>query len=194
MANKTWAIIITIKENKNADLKEGVCMLCEKCKKNAATIYFQQIINGEKREFHLCSECAAKMQGIIPFDTTFDNMFKGFLEGFMDMGNVGYSQQKALVCPSCKMTFDEFRETGRVGCSDCYNAFKKQFASVLKNIHGSIRHLGKIPKKAGSELSAKREIENLRDELKRAVKNEEYEQAARLRDKIRSLEGGVNNG
>ncbi len=164
-------------------------MLCEKCNKNSATIYYQQIINGEKKEFHLCNECASKMQGV----PSFDNMFKGFLDSFMDMGNVGYAKQSSFACPSCKMTFDEFRQTNKVGCADCYNAFKRQFGSVLKNIHGSVRHSGKIPKNAGAKLYTKREIEKLREELKGAVENEEYEQAAKIRDKIRELEGGNFN-
>ncbi len=164
-------------------------MLCEKCKKNSATIFYQQIVNGEKQEFHLCEECAAKMQSTV----SFDSMFKGFLDSFINMGNIGYTTQSAFSCPSCKMSFEEFRQTGRVGCSDCYTAFKNQFAPVLKNIQGSIRHTGKIPKKAGAELSARREIENLRKELKAAIEKEEYEKAAELRDRIKNLEGGNSN-
>lgn len=164
-------------------------MLCEKCKKNSATIFYQQIINGEKQEFHLCEDCAAKMQGT----ASFDSMFKGFLDSFMDMGSVGYANQGSFYCPSCNMTFDEFRRTGKIGCSDCYNAFKNQLAPVLKNIQGSIRHSGKVPKKAGAELYTRREIENLKSELKSAVENEEFEKAAELRDKIKALEGGNSN-
>ena len=164
-------------------------MLCDKCKKNSATVYYQQIVNGEKEEFHLCEDCAAKMQGTF----SFDSMFKGFLDGFMNTDSLGYSPLSTLVCPECKMTFDEFKDTCRIGCSSCYDTFRRQFTPALKNIHGSTKHSGKIPKKAGAELSLQREIENLRLELKQAVENEEYEKAAELRDKIKGLEGGNAN-
>ncbi len=166
-------------------------MLCEKCKKNSATVYYQQIVNGEKTELHLCPECASKMHGVM----SFDNMFKGFLDSFMDMGmgDVGYTKLNSFACPSCKMTFEEFKQTGKVGCADCYDAFKRQLVPVLKNIHGQPRHSGKIPKKAGAELYTKREIEKLKIELKKAVEKEEYELAAKLRDEIKALEGGNFN-
>ena len=78
-------------------------MLCEKCKKNSATIFYQQIVNGEKQEFHLCEECAAKMQSTV----SFDSMFKGFLDSFINMGNIGYTTKAAFSCPSCKMSFED---------------------------------------------------------------------------------------
>ncbi len=163
-------------------------MLCEKCKKNSATIYYQQIINGEKKEYHLCDECAVKMKSGVSFDT----MFKGILDSFINMENTPYTKHGYL-CPTCKMSFDEFKKSGKVGCEDCYTAFKNNLVPVLKNIQGSVYHSGKIPKKAGAELYVKREIENLKSELKRAVEKEEYEQAAKLRDKIKSLEGDDSN-
>ncbi len=164
-------------------------MLCEKCKKNTATIFFQQIVNGEKNEFHLCEECAAKMHESVSFDT----MFNDFIEGFMDMSGIGYSEKLSNKCPSCGMSFDSFRQTGKMGCIDCYSSFKKQLEPLLKNIQGSTVHSGKYPKKAGAELYIKREIENLRTALKKAVENEEFEEAVRLRDKIREMEGGMKN-
>lgn len=160
-------------------------MICEKCKKNSATIFYQQIVNGEKREYHLCEECAAKMQSGVSFDT----LFKGFLDSFIGMGNEGYTKHSSFSCPSCKLSFEEFRQTGKVGCADCYRAFKDQLDSVLKNIQGSARHSGKLPKKAGAEIYTKRELENLKSRLKKAVENEEYEDAAKIRDKIREIEG-----
>ena len=162
-------------------------MLCENCKKNQATIHYQQIVNGEKIELNLCNECAIKMQTGI----SFDSMFKGFLDSFINMGTNNYNSQNLLSCPTCKMTFEEFKHTGKVGCAKCYETFNKQFSPILKNIQGSTHHTGKIPKKAGSELSTKRQIANLREELKKAVELEEYEKAAKLRDKIKDLERGL---
>lgn len=158
-------------------------MLCERCKENSATIHYQQIVNGEKKEYYLCEKCAEEIQGGLSFDT----MFKGILDSFINMGVVS-GTKSGLLCSSCKMSFDEFKESGKLGCANCYKDFKSYFAPILKNIQGSTRHMGKIPKKAGAELYTKRKIENMKAELKKAVEKEEYEKAANLRDKIKDLE------
>lgn len=168
-------------------------MLCESCKKNTAVIHFQQIIEGKKTEYHLCNECALKMN--VPF--SFDNMVQSFLGGFMN--NFAYTPVKEnkdlknneeFICPECKYTFNEFKETGKLGCAECYNKFKNQLDSVFKNIHGSNVHSGKFPKKSGAKLLIEHKIENLKAELRKAVEREEYEEAAKLRDEIKRIEKG----
>lgn len=163
-------------------------MLCEKCKKKPAILYFQQIINGEKKEYHLCEDCASQ----INMDLSFDNMFKGFLDGFNDNYNNKYVKND-LKCLSCEYTFEDFKTTGRVGCADCYSVFKSQMNNILKNIHGRCEHTGKIPSRFFEGITIKNEINKIRDDLKKAVAAEEFEEAARLRDKIKALEGGHGN-
>lgn len=161
-------------------------MLCEKCKQNTATVHYQQNINGQMSEYHLCEKCAHEMN----LSPSFDNMFKGFLSGFSNPLSVGSSASHALTCPECGFTFNDIQSSGRLGCAQCYSTFSKHMDSILKNIQGNCRHTGKFPQKAGAELRVERELESLRFKLKKAIEDEEYEKAATLRDKIRELEGG----
>jgi len=112
------------------------------------------------------------------------------LAGLADIGQqfeaVG---KRGLKCANCGLTYQDFRRIGRLGCSECYRVFKDSLEVLLKRIHGSTQHLGRSPAKAVAAPPQKRsEIELLRAKLQRAVGLEEFEEAARLRDKIRALE------
>lgn len=163
-------------------------MLCEKCNKNNATVHFQQNVNGQQTEYHLCNECAAELN-ILNMQPTFSNMFDGFLNSFLNSDNfIKTSQITNHICPTCSSTINDIKNTGRLGCADCYTTFADYLEGVLKNIQFGNNHTGKIPKKAGGEIKTKREIENLKIKLAKAVENEEYEEAAKLRDRIKELE------
>jgi len=86
------------------------------------------------------------------------------------------------------MTFDEFRKAGRFGCAMCYSSFSEKLYPIFRRIHGNTKHVGKIPTKMGEDIAIKREIDRLKIELNVAIKNEEYEKAAQIRDRIRELE------
>ena len=87
------------------------------------------------------------------------------------------------------MTYDDFRKFGRLGCSECYNAFREQLAVLLKKIHGSNQHLGKAPSKLPQPIKKKiDQLQELKRQLQRAIEAESFEEAAALRDKIRGLE------
>lgn len=164
-------------------------MLCEKCKKNPSTIHMKQMVNGETHETYLCESCALNMESMI----SFDNFFKGFLDSFLigQLGNdKGISKNDTLKCGTCGLTYEKFKMTSRLGCSDCYTTFKNQLSGILKNIQGSNVHQGKLPKRAGSDILLARKVEELRSRLSRAIQREEYEEAAKLRDEIKSLELG----
>ncbi|MFH1421731.1 MAG: UvrB/UvrC motif-containing protein, partial [Planctomycetota bacterium] len=94
-----------------------------------------------------------------------------------------------LSCPNCGMTFKEFRESGRFGCCEDYNVFQEPLMKILDRIHGSSKHTGKIPLKVDSNVSRRREIIELKSQLDGAVQREDYELAAKLRDKIKEIEG-----
>lgn len=183
-------------------------MYCEVCKKNPATIHYTKVVNGLKEEKHLCEECAAKLKqngefadfwqldnktkfGLLP-DFSMADFIGGF---FNNIGqNQGYVQQinQSSACPLCGMTLAEFRREGRVGCKECYRFFGDYMPSLLRRIHGSTVHSGKVPKVGHAKLSAKRQIDDLREKLKLAVANEDFEKAVELRDQIRELEKQEN--
>ena len=164
-------------------------MLCEKCKKNQATVFMTQIVNGIKTETHLCHECSLKIEMPI----SFENLFQGFLSSMQSMAQVNNLPAilPAIPCAVCGMTFEQFKSCGKLGCAQCYHTFANEMSALLKNVQGSTRHEGKYPMRSGVELRQKREAEQLRGQLKKAIEEENYEEAARLRDQIRVLEGVI---
>lgn len=163
-------------------------MLCEKCKKNPATVHMQQFVHGVKKEMHLCQECSFKMEMPI----SLENIFQGFLDQMKHMGHpydkVQYKPQN-LTCTRCGMVFNEFKTNGKLGCDSCYQAFHKPVEALIKNVQGSTRHGGKFPQRSGVILLQKRQVEELRVGLKAAIELENFEEAARIRDEIKELEG-----
>ena len=157
-------------------------MLCERCKKNNANIKIVKNYNGNIEELYLCSECAEKE------DINFNKgIYKNSL--FDDMFNVFTPRVSSeLKCQTCNMTYSEFKKKGKFGCADCYSAFEKYLDPVFKNIHGATCHEGKIPERSSAPLKLKKEIARLKEELKKAVAEENFEEAARLRDEIRGKE------
>lgn len=93
-----------------------------------------------------------------------------------------------VVCPRCGLQYSSFKETGRLGCGECYQAFQSQLKPLLRRIHGDTRHRGKAPVRGGAGGTALRAVQRLHDELQRAVEREEFERAAQIRDDIRRLE------
>ena len=168
-------------------------MLCQSCKKNQATTHIKNIVNGELTEMHLCSECAAK-QG---YSNVFDHMFDigSFMSGFMGEPSFALATEKH--CPNCGITFSQITKSGRVGCAKCYDVFYDRLIPSIKRIHGNTFHAGKRLRKpqlksgenhtSNAEVSQKSELERLSSELQNAVKNQEFEKAAQLRDKINAL-------
>jgi protein arginine kinase activator len=95
----------------------------------------------------------------------------------------------SLKCSKCGMDYNDFLKASRVGCAQCYQAFKPKLDPIIKRLHGNAEHHGKVPVRVSSNLDVSKEIEKLKNMLNEAVANEEYEDAAKLRDKIRNLEG-----
>lgn len=159
-------------------------MLCNECGKNEANVHLTQIINGKKTENHLCDECAQKNQSFSNF--SMENLFSAMLKN--TIGGTGTKYLPTKSCLNCGMTYEQFRNTGKFGCSDCIDTFKPKLMPAIKNIQGYDSHIGKIPKRAGGDYKVQKDLERLRIELKQMIEQEEYEKAAELRDKIRELE------
>jgi len=167
-------------------------MLCQKCKENEATIHMTQIVNGTKREIHLCEECAATSPGVklVPI-VTLDQ----WLNHIISAAHAGLAaEEEEHVCPDCGITYGEFRSGGRLGCPACYDAFAEPLEAVIKRLHGGHHHTGKMPRHVDQNIVRKRKITKLKEELAQAVKTEEYEDAAVLRDQIKELELAQGGG
>jgi len=177
-------------------------VLCDKCQKREAKIYCTEIINGEKKEQYLCEVCAAQyasyQMGLTEFDKeiSVESLLSSLLEKGYKLQEE--KEEQIPVCPSCKMSYEEFLKVGKFGCSGCYKAFGKVFDKSLKQIQGSETHHGKVPRGFVSE--AEHVIENLSEidklslKLQYAIEKEEFEEAAKLRDRIRALKASENCG
>ena len=173
-------------------------MLCENCKKNTATVHMKGLLNGAQTELHLCQECSFNMVNM-EMPISLENIFKGILEsvqsmGPMTIGQMGQASRPASrkkapgPCTVCALSYEQFKTTGKLGCEACYQAFPKEIVALFKNVQGSSHHEGKFPKRFGTQMRQQREVDKLRSSLKTAIDDENYEEAARIRDQIRDLE------
>ncbi|MGN0949758.1 MAG: UvrB/UvrC motif-containing protein [Mitsuokella sp.] len=182
-------------------------MLCDDCGRNRAVVHITQIGPDGKIEKNLCEKCAAKYGEFLMENQKHRNVsMNDFLKGVFsaptkDDARHQEEQMTELVCPNCGMSYRDFQQTGKIGCSVCYATFRRQLEPLLRRIHGSSTHSGKIPHRTGGTLAAKHTIEKMRRTLQECVAQEEYEKAAELRDKIRLLEkeleekeGGAEHG
>ncbi|MFH0921012.1 MAG: UvrB/UvrC motif-containing protein [Fibrobacterota bacterium] len=164
-------------------------MNCDECKKKSAAVNFTQIINNKKTVLNLCRDCAEKRG------------FTGHVPGAAPQGGVGVGnlvskiateyeeESNAVLCDRCRLTYMEFKQTGRLGCGHCYEAFGKRLDDLLRKIHGSDCHIGKVPKSMEPAINACRQVDSMRREMQEAIRNEDFEKAARMRDKIKKMEG-----
>ncbi len=160
-------------------------MLCDICGKNEATVHLTEIINDKVAKLHLCEECAKEKGQEMEEHFGLSDL----LAGLADMGaNIEPDGMQAVKCPTCGFTYNNFKKVGRLGCGDCYEAFKGGLAPLLKRIHGADRHVGKVPLRVGKTVKDTRTLQDLKLKMERAIQTEEFEEAAKLRDKIRELE------
>ncbi len=156
---------------------------CDRCD-SQASFHLTEIRGGEKSERHLCEECAKVLQ-VPQANKELQNLLKSFDP--TQVGQQGRSKT-AKVCRDCGMTYAEFRQNGRFGCSKDYDVFGKEVIALLERIHGSSQYSGKTPDGGrvieGELLDAASEF---RDQLAEAVGREDYEAAARLRDTINRI-------
>lgn len=179
-------------------------MLCERCKKNEATVFYRESVNGKERSLSLCAECAkeANKKGEIEdvfghenffwsgfFDDSFseaDKLF-GSLFGMRELP--GRTKEKVKKCPLCGSTFSDLMNSGKAGCPECYKTFSEELTPTVSRIHGTTSHVGGAPSAFRKDRELKEKIKNLEAELKAAVKDEEYEKAAKIRDELRAVRG-----
>ena len=169
-------------------------MLCTNCGIREANFHYKQIINGKRTEQHLCTECASELGYVASAESMFD--FGNILNDFISMPSFHTSSGTKQACPACRTTFEEFKKTGLLGCDRCYDEFRSIIESTLSQIQPSTSHKGRLAGENGKKIQRKNELEDMKEQLKRAVIDERYEDAAIIRDKIKKLEEkeDKNNG
>lgn len=197
-------------------------MICDVCAKQKATVHLTEIINDQVSKLNLCEYCAKKKGSQMEQHFGIADL----LQGLADPTEKGIAGSAAKVkCVSCGMSYDEFKKIGRLGCAQCYEAFRESIAPLLKRIHSAGTHTGKHPKNyvppaagaAGSSgntatapaksksaaepasvsVSASKaaaDLQALKQQLKKAIDGEAYEEAARIRDQVRQIEARIKKG
>ncbi|MGI6298802.1 MAG: UvrB/UvrC motif-containing protein [Saccharofermentanales bacterium] len=174
-------------------------MKCDRCQQNEASVHISQNINGEQTEQNLCQACAhdigmnSQFQSFSPFFPSgiFGGSIFNTTGGIPAFGGTGTISGSQLVCPNCGTTFEGFRKSGLFGCAQCYDTFREKLDPVLRRVQGGTRHVGRTvceTPESKEQIILKTKTAELRKSLAAAVKREEYEEAARLRDEIHALE------
>lgn len=205
-------------------------MLCEICGENEATFHYSEVVNGNKTEHHLCSECAAKTDisyytNLLDGDGRLGQLLSGLLG--MPVGGGQDDPKTHVVCPGCHLSYGEFIKNSAFGCAECYNVFGPLLDDSIKKIQGSVNHQGKKPhrlmksmrsmnsqvqddasdmmndeipdvgdkaekiEKKPTRAALSHEIDVMDKRLKQAVLEEDFEEAARLRDRIKELRSQI---
>jgi len=160
-------------------------MNCELCGKEKAVVRIRQIIGNESKEMRLCETCARE-KGILGNEGGVGEGVAWLLQGLFE--KIPSKSAHAVTCPVCGTRFRDVRESGRVGCSQCYMTFTKELRRLFKSEGAAKLHKGKLPNRVLSYKIFFIDRENLKISLKAAIENEDYEKAAVLRDKIRQID------
>ncbi len=162
-------------------------MHCDVCGKKKATVHLTEIVDEQVSEMHLCEGCAREKSAQMEQQFGLADL----LAGLSDFGKQkkDVESKVKIRCSTCGLNYEDFRKFGRLGCSECYDAFKTHLSQLLKKIHGSNQNLGKspvsIPKKEKKKIE---DIQEMKNQLLKAIELEKFEKAAELRDKIREIE------
>lgn len=162
-------------------------MLCERCGKKTATTHIKSNFNGIVEQHHLCSDCAREYSS--QNSMSLNSLIGSFFGDTLKAQSLTDNRKR---CAGCGVCFDDIAETGKVGCDKCYETFLDQLLPSLQRMHGRSRHAGKIPNGVKKEETTQDRIAALKAEMKKAIDEQNFEQAAQLRDQIKKLESEVN--
>ena len=157
-------------------------MLCQRCKKNNATVSYTGIINGKEFGYNLCKHCYAQMFG--SFETVTNN---DILTGLFSA-----APKKRRSCPVCGTTYADFERTGLLGCPSCYDVFKEELIPYIERIQGKTQHVGKVGVDV-REQDVTRRLSHLQEELEKAVKERRYADAGHIYSQIDSIKKSGGN-
>lgn len=163
-------------------------MSCDQCREREAVIHLTQIVNEQVTTLHLCEKCAAE-KGVESPGAVAKTPLGSFLAAMGKGTDQAPAPRSGEVCARCGATFQDFRETGRLGCSDCYRTFETPLRDLLRRLHGSTHHLGeRYTERDPAAALAREQAAELREQLRLAVETENFELAAEIRDRLRVVE------
>ena len=165
-------------------------MLCDICKQNVATVHLTQMIEGKTKKVDLCEACS-KDKGVD--DPT------GFSLADLLLGlGAAQEMEQALPggevkCPHCGFTHADFKKAGRLGCAECYTTFAEGLEGLLKTMHKGTKHVGKVPQSLKQSQDLSEKLISLQAKLDKAVGEEDFETAARIRDEINQTKNRIES-
>ncbi len=154
---------------------------CDLCGKREPTITVRQVSkDGRTTELAICGECA-RQRGF----TAVEKLRRKSDALLAELKGRVEEQDKKIICERCKMSFAEFKRRGKLGCAECYRAFAEQLKPLIRRLHNAVQHIGKSPQQGRKRAQEKLQIQRLRAELEKAIKEENYERAAVIRDQLK---------
>ena len=168
-------------------------MKCDICGKNEATIHLTEVVNDQVTKLHICETCAEQKSDEMQSHFGLTDLLSGLVEGGDVMETGGITAMVEVKCPTCGSEYQDFQKSGRIGCGKCYDVFSKSLSTLLRKIHGSDKHVGKMPVTGKSSIKRQEDLNRLKSELKQVIMAEEFEKAALLRDRIRGMEESPQN-
>ncbi|MDC0066059.1 UvrB/UvrC motif-containing protein [Verrucomicrobia bacterium] len=162
-------------------------MNCDVCNENHATVYLTQIVKGEMQKVNLCEDCAKEKGVTDPTGFALADALLG-----MDADQEKGESVDLMICKACGFSHSEFKKTGRFGCSECYSIFQSGLESLVKAMHKGTRHFGKVPSRYRVVKKYNDQITELKDRLLNAINDENFEEAAKLRDEIKLADADFN--
>ena len=157
-------------------------MQCMICKQNEAKVHLTQIVEDKMQKVDLCQECAEKKGVNDPAGFSLADLLLG-LGASQEMAQAGGGEE--IACPNCGFTQSDFKKAGRLGCSDCYRTFAEGLEGLLKTMHKGTKHVGKTPVALKQSHDLSERLKALQKKLDRAISEENFENAAHLRDEIK---------
>lgn len=163
-------------------------MLCDICKQNVATVHLTQMVEGKTKKVDLCEACS-KAKGVD------DPTGFSLADLLLGLGAAQEMEQAAsgidLKCPHCGFTQADFKKAGRLGCAECYRTFADGLEGLLKSMHKGIRHIGKVPHQLRHSQDLTEKLKVLQKKLEKAITEEDFEEAAALRDELKQVKGRI---
>ena len=159
---------------------------CRRCP-NQATLHITEILEGNASEIHLCEKCAREYLSESESQDS-DGVTAELAAKLEELQESENDEFDRLRCSGCGITFSEFRDIGRLGCPSCYDEFRSQLRPLLENIHEDLLHSGKRPAHIPGHSDDQSRVLQLRTQQREAIRQEDYEKAASLRDKIAEIE------
>jgi len=168
-------------------------MQCQICKNNEATIHLTEISNGIRSELHLCEYCAAEQQIAVKNQLPLNELLSSLLAAAPEEEQFTSAETRRLKCPVCGFTLEHLRNASLLGCPQDYEVFAQPLLPLIESIHdGKTLHCGKVPSTTPKRTKNQIELHSLKLKLEQAVKKEDYELAAKMRDQIAEKEKQEN--